>query len=288
MSEENTATAQDDAFLEVLREDIANNRLELPSLPDLALKVRQSVSDPDMDMGKLAKLISADAQLAGRLLQIANSPYFRGLQQVNDLRSAIMRLGATCVRNLVTSLTTGQMYKNKELRPVEPMLRESWRHSVAVAAFSFAIAGKHTRRSPDEALLAGLLHNVGYLPMLSRAVKNPEFMKDDVVFREALWKMHGEVGAVVLEAWGLPQNIVAVPTHYLNFEREHVGDPDFIDVVQVANLHVRLGSGHPVASIPWSEVKAFDRLGLTPESSIQAMREAKAEIKQVENLLSGG
>lgn len=281
------ATLLDQDFLSSLSDDIRANRLPLPAMPDVAVKVGRYVNDEHMDVGQLAKLLSADPILAGRILQIANSPFFRGLNPVETVQAAISRLGAVCVRNLVTSIVVAQMFDKAGADLIRPQLQAAWQHATRVAAHSYVLARKLTRLSADEALLAGLLHNIGVLPMLARAIREPALLDDPAAFDEAVEQMHTRVGALVLQMWEFSDNFISVVTEHEDLLREPEDGPDLVDVVMVANLHCRLGSSHRLAKVPWSGVPAFQRLGLTPELSLNAIREARGEIEELQRLLRG-
>lgn len=85
-------------FLDYLHDAIKSNRLILPSLPEVALKVRDAVDRDDISAAKLAAMIAEDAALAARLIQVANSPLYRGRTEITGLQMAITRMGYNTVR----------------------------------------------------------------------------------------------------------------------------------------------------------------------------------------------
>lgn len=277
----------DPQFLDQVRDALRGNRISLPAMPEVATKVSQYADDPSMSAGELGRLISADPALAGRLLQIANSPFFRGLKAVDNIQAAISRLGAICVRNLVTSLVVGNMFERTAAPAIRRPLRAAWEHGTRVAAYSYVIARSFTATSPDEALLAGLVHNIGVLPLLMQASQDSTLMADFDALLAAVDESQSEIGAVLTELWSFPADVVHAVAEHEQLDRDTQMPPDLTDVVCVANLHCRLGTRHPLARVNWSEVPAFGRLGLTPEASIAAMREARAQIEGLQRLLRG-
>lgn len=273
------------SFLDELCDDIRHNRLSLPAMPEVAVKVGRYVNDERMDAAQLSKLLSADATLAGRILQIANSPFFRGLNPVDTVQGAISRLGAVCVRNLVNSLVIGQMFDSAALVAVRQQLKLAWQHSTRVAAHSYVIARRYTRLPADEAMLAGLTHNVGVLAVLAKAAKTPALHATESLLA-AIDAYHAQAGAVLLEQWSFPEVFQQVVREHEDLLRAPEWGVDLVDVVLVSNLHARLGTSHHLARVPWSGVPAFARLGLTPEASLTAMREARAEVDGLQRLLS--
>jgi putative nucleotidyltransferase with HDIG domain len=273
-----------DRFVGELLDDIKHNRLKLPILPEVAFKVREAVNDPNAAAAQIAKAVSTDASIAARLLQVANSPLYRGSNSISNLQSAISRLGAPLVRNLVTSLILKQLFQTKSAALKERM-HALWEHSTQVAAISHILARKLTRLKPDEAMLAGLIHDIGALPILVKAEGYPELAGDAPRLDEVIDKLHAAIGRLILEAWKFPPELVTVAAEHENLTR--VSDQlDYTDVVTVANLHSYLGSKHRHARVKFSEVPAFTKLGLTPETSVATLEEAAAEMKEVKSLLA--
>lgn len=273
-----------DKFVGEILDDIKNNRLKLPILPEIAFKVREAVSDTNAAAAAIAKAVSSDASIAARLLQVVNSPLYRGTNAINNLQSAIARLGPPLVRNLVTSLILKQLFQSKSAA-LRQRMQVLWEHSTQVAAISHILARKFTRLQPDEAMLAGLIHDIGVLPILQKAESHPELLADEAQLNDIIDKLHPSIGRLILEAWKFPPELVAVAAEHENLTR--ISDQvDYTDVVTVANLHGHLGSRHRHAKVKFADVPAFTKLGLTPESSISAMEEAAAEMKDVKTMLA--
>jgi putative nucleotidyltransferase with HDIG domain len=273
-----------DKFVGELLDDIKNNRLKLPILPEIAFKVRAAVNDTNAAAAAVAKAVSSDATIAARLLQVVNSPLYRGANAINNLQSAIARLGPPLVSNLVTSLILKQLFQTKS-----PMLRQRmqvlWEHSTQVAAISHILARKFTRLQPDEAMLAGLIHDIGALPILQKAENYPELLADETQLNDIVDMLHASIGRLILEAWKFPPELVAAAAEHENLTR--ISDQvDYTDIVTVANLHSYLGSKHRHAKVMFTDVPAFTKLGLTPETSISAMEEAAVEMKDVKSMLA--
>lgn len=273
-----------DKFVGEILDDIKNNRLKLPILPEIAFKVRAAVSDTNAAAAAIAKAVSSDASIAARLLQVVNSPLYRGANAINNLQSAIARLGPPLVRNLVTSLILKQLFQTKSSL-LHQRMQVLWEHSTQVAAISHILARKFTRLQPDEAMLAGLIHDIGVLPILQKAENYPELLADEAQLNDIIDKLHASIGRLILEAWKFPPELVAAAAEHENLTR--ISDQvDYTDIVTVANLHSYLGSKHRHAKVKFIDVPAFTKLGLTPETSISAMEEAAAEMKDVKSMLA--
>lgn len=277
----------EDKFIATLMDDIAKGRLDLPTLPEVAVKVRKMVDDPNVNADKLSKLVGTDAALSARLLQVANSVFFRSLNSVENVRTAVIRLGSVCVRNVVTSLVMSQIYQAREMAAIKKELHCLWVHGARVAAISHVLAKRFTKLNADEAMLAGLIHDIGTLPILKRALDFPEMMRDHAALERVIARMHCEIGKLILEEWHFPRELLAAAAEHENLERDSGGDADFTDVVIVANLHSYMGqANNKFANIDWNSIPALKKLGLTPEQSIAAMTEAHKEIAEVQKLLT--
>lgn len=282
------ANNQIEVFWHDLVGDIKSNRVILPALPDIALKTRKLLDDRNTTTRQIAKLINADAVLTTRLLRVVNSPLYRTRDQIDDIRTAITRLGNTNVRSVVTSLAMGQVYQNKLASPLKKkLLTRNWEHSVHVAALCFIIGDNYTPLNADEAMLAGLVHDIGKLPILEYAEMLPDIAENERALARLLDVLHTRVGALVLGSWKFPPELIAAAAEHEDLTREPGTDADFTDVVIVANLLSHIGTDHPCTKLDWSTIPAFRRLALTPEESIEVMKNAREEISEIKQLLAG-
>ena len=270
-------------FMEEVLEDLKNDRLVLPTLPEVALRVREVVDDDDASIADLTRIIASDAALSARLVHVANSPLLRGNRDVQTLEEAATRLGMRLIRDMVTSMVMQQMFQ-ATTEVTDRKLREVWEHSTQVAAIAHALASQFTPLKPEEAMLAGLVHDIGKLPLLTKAEEQPEILEDEDALDQLLWRLHPRIGGVILRAWGFPEALAAVAEQHEKLDRE-VPEADYVDVVTVANLQAHMGGDHPHADADWDKVPAVHRLGLNPEVSVIEMDETAAEIEEVESLL---
>jgi HD-like signal output (HDOD) protein len=126
-------------FLIHVQKELDNNRLVLPSLPDVALKVREAVNKGDASAQNIADIITTDAVISARLIQVVNSPLYSGNTEIKSIQLAISRLGNKTIRTLVTSLAMRQLYATKS-KALNGYFKEIWRDSVNVASISRALA----------------------------------------------------------------------------------------------------------------------------------------------------
>lgn len=270
-------------FVEVVLKDLKNNCLKLPTLPEVAVRVREAVEDDMSSTSKISRVISADASLSARLIRVANSPLYRGRTPIEGVQMAVTRLGTKTVRDLVMSLIMQQLFQTRSPQ-LRARMERLWLHSTEVAALSGLFARRFTSLSVDEAMLAGLLHDIGALPLIVRAEEFPELLKEEAALDQAINQLHTLIGKLILETWQFSPNVVAAAAEHEELGR-YSAEVDYVDVVTIANLHSYMGTGHRLAKINWGDVPAFGKLGLRPEESIAVMEETRAEREETRNML---
>lgn len=273
----------DDIPQQLLR-DIESNTLALPALPDIAKRVRDAVNGGNCPVGEISRIIATDAALSARLIQVANNPQFRTGTTIEHLEKAIECLGMNRLRDMVSNLVMEQLF-HAPCEPADKKLRELWEHSLSVAAISHVLAAHFTRLAPEEAMLAGLVHGIGALPLLIRAGDYPELLENEATLELALAKLHARLGTALLEAWNFPAALQAVPAQHENLARDSA-QTDYVDVVTVANLQSYIGSEHPLAQADWSKVPAFTKLGLSPGVNLLESEDMATAIREAQHLLA--
>ncbi len=242
---------------------IQNNRIVLPTLPEVALRIRDAAENPNIDVASFAKELGFDAAISARVMRVANSPLMRGSSNVTDVKSATARLGIQYSCNLAVGLAMEQMFQ-ATADAVDVRMRDVWTHSTEVAGISAVLARTYTGLKPDQATLAGLVHKIGALPILRFAEEDRALLTDLPMLDQLIDNLHGEIGKLILDTWGFPPDIASVPLAYLDFARQP-SSVDFADVVMVANLQSYMGRDHPLGRVDWNTVSAFGRIGLDPD-----------------------
>jgi len=193
-----------------IRSKLAQDALVIPRLPQVAGRILQlTQSGDDVDISEAASVIKTDPALAARVLSNANSAAFAGTARVNGIDSAILRLGIKSVCNIV--FTESLQTKLFSSRTYRDLVEDSWRASLG-AAVACETLSRATGIETEGAFLLGLLHDTG-TPTLVGAVSeyerknNGQSLGLEVV--EILHsQLHEEIGAHVLEKWGMPKDFV--------------------------------------------------------------------------------
>lgn len=276
----------EETFINELLSDLESDKLVLPTLPEVALRVRNTLEDENASLMNVAKVVTSDVALSARLIQVANSPLLRASRKIETVESAVTRMGGNMVRNMVTSIAMEQMFQ-ATTDVTDKRLRQIWEHSTQVAAICTTLAKMHRGLQPDQALLAGLVHDIGALPILSRAEDVPELIDDEELLDCIIATTHTKIGAAILVKWNFPSNLVAVASEHENLKYNEADGPDYVDLVIVANLQTIIGKDHPYTKEDWSSIPAFGRLGLVPELGVIDLDEAEEDIAAVQMALTG-
>ncbi|RJG14184.1 HDOD domain-containing protein [Pseudomonas cavernicola] len=272
-----------DKVQQELIQAIDNDELVLPTLPEVALKVREAAEDPDISIPALCKVIGNDAALTARIIKVVNSPLLRTNREITDLQMAVSRLGINYTCNLATGLAMEQMFQATS-DVVDRKMREVWNKSTEIAGISHVLCRHYTRLMPDQATLAGLIHQIGVLPILTYAEEHDELLSDSISLNHVIEKIHPIIGDKILRTWDFPELIATLPSQYLDFSRNSA-KVDYVDIVQVATLQSYLGSEHPYTQLDWSKVPAFAKLGLDPSADLQADEDLSAAMEAAMSML---
>lgn len=271
-------------IIKELLDELESDRIILPSLPDVVLKVRDVIDSEDVATSKIARIIATDAALTARLIQVANSPLVSGNKEITSIEAAVTRMGSTMTRNIVNGLIVKQMFQ-PTTEVSDKKFRAFWQHSSQVAAISHSLAD-FVSLEPDEALLAGLVHDIGTLPVIKRAEDMPELFENEALLDNIIASIHTYFGAAMLKQWDFPASLVAVAAEHEYQQRTHDGVADYVDVVIVANLQSYVGEPHTLARVDWNTVPAFAKLGLDTEMQVVDMDEGRS-IREIQDILIG-
>ncbi|MDO3386522.1 HDOD domain-containing protein [Gilvimarinus sp. SDUM040013] len=273
--------------VDTVRQDIIaaikSDKLVLPTLPEAALKVREVAEDPDADMDQLSAVIGSDAALSARIVRVANSPLLRANKAIEDLKTAVMRLGIQYTCNIATGLAMQQMFQaTSDL--VDKRLRDTWNRASEIAGISHVLCRHYTKLRPDQATLAGLIHKIGVLPILTYAEEHPSLLKDSFTLDTVINQLQGAIGDLILKAWDFPPELAHIPSQHMKFDRE-VAQADYADIVTVAMLQSYLGTDSSLGQVDYHQVKAFTRLGMDPDMQMAEGEDLSDEMEAAMTLL---
>ena len=270
-------------FLQLLKHDLDNETLVLPTFPDVAIKAREAADNENTTAVELAKIINTDTALSARLLKVANSPLFRARNKIENIQIAITRMGNRVVRNLIMSITVEQMFKARSQVMAE-RFKKAWEHSIHVAAFSRVLAISSPHLDPEQAMLAGLIHDIGVLPILLEAEKHDYFIGNPRALDKIIDELHTDVGRLIVEHWDFPESLTEVVWEHENLFRDPQAEADYSDIVLVANLQTPSRENHKNNQEDWSLIPAFKKLRLDHDVDVIEIEGVPEKIEEVEEI----
>jgi putative nucleotidyltransferase with HDIG domain len=203
--------------------DIINGIGELPSIPELYLKVEEEIAKPDFSFEKVKKIISGDPAMTAKILQTVNSGFFGLPRRVTDLLHALSFMGVNTIKSIVLYLQT---FSDNSIPPkYKGFCQKLGEHSLKVAQIAKIITSieKMEKNIVEDAFTSGILHDIGKLILL----KLPDFYdkqhelieKNKISYEEAeeaiIGINHQSIGAYLLGICGLPDLIIdAVAYHH--------------------------------------------------------------------------
>jgi len=233
--------------------------LKLPSLPEIAVKVKTAMAGTNTSAEDIARIVSADPAMVTRLINVANGPLNRGVDPVCSIQAAIVRLGMQSSKELVTSFAVKQLFSSKN-KMLHRRMRELYDQSVDVAAISFSLSKQAGILSPDHMLLAGLLHEIGVIPILSYIEDTGLIISCEDELDNIIKRLRGAVGSMVIRHWGLSNDLLAVVEDFENWQRDEEGEIDTCDMIIIAQIYRRL-KHHQLDGLPdIHQVPAFQKL----------------------------
>jgi HD-like signal output (HDOD) protein len=279
-------TAMAFQFVEDLAKEVSGGRVELPAFPDVAVRVRKVLADETVGTDKIARVVMSEAGLAARVLALANSAALsRGGKAITDMKMAVNRIGHSNVRTAAVSFAITQLRRAGELKAIAKDLEGLWHEATMVAALAHAVASRTHGINSDEAMLAGLMHNVGKIYILARANKHADLFNDKGAMESIMRDWHSNVGKAIVENWGFsPQLIEAVGTHE-DLERMNDGKADLTDVLTVSTMLAAFIGKEANLELNMQGVRAFSRLGLDNGKCIFIMEDCAEEIAALRSAL---
>jgi HD-like signal output (HDOD) protein len=272
-------------FLRLLATEVSKGTVDLPCFPDVVIRIRDALADPNTTIDRTVWIVGNEPRLAARLLQTANSAAFNlSGKPLTDLRSAITRLGQQLVQSAAMAFAIQQMKSAESLRSIAKPLSELWRECISVASVSRAMA-RHTKVSPDEAFLTGLLHGIGRLYIMVRAVGQTARFANNQTLIDLVADWHAPIGKAVLESWGFAEKMCTAVGDQDDHERRWIHDSELSDIlVASVALADALRSGAPLAM---DAISAFQHIGLTEENCAVILTQAKQHLGSLQDALGG-
>jgi HD-like signal output (HDOD) protein len=226
-------------------EDIAKElqgEVVFPTYFDAVLRLRKVLQDPNQSIGDIANAISIEPLISAKLLHLANSVAFNPQgREISEMKSAITRLGLNAVRSTAMAIVMSQLLRAKGMADYTSLTHSLWEHSIKTACAAKVIAKNHTKFNPDEAFLAGLVHDLGAFYMLYRATQYDELRSRPDSVKYLIIQWHESIGVSLLGALGMPEEIVNATVDHDQLRTCPPVVRNLSDVIYIANM---LAGGH--------------------------------------------
>jgi HD-like signal output (HDOD) protein len=276
---------EDSSIVNHLYHNLMNNSIKLPSLPSVAERVQRIYRGRSTDIDAMVHILVSYPDVSRKLNNVARCSNDDKLSATGKIRYSIERLGMMPVYCLIMTYAIGKLVKRM---PAEHLRRVGsfWHHSLNVAAISRILAKKSRAFPPDLAMLAGLIHGIGVLVIDDRLLEHKKLMLDHIEVDHAIQVMRPEISSLLLRKWNFDDVLIEVVEECGDWSREHDGAADLCDLVLVANYYGML-QGDVNHSLPRvNEVPAMAKLGVTPEGSIDTIRESVTVKRNIKKLFA--
>jgi HD-like signal output (HDOD) protein len=274
-------------FTRLIAAELGRESPELPSFPDVALRVRQALARDDVTVDEVVRIVSAEPSLSVRLLQLANSVGLNPAgQRITTLRTAIARVGFSVARSATIAFAMSQMRRAEAWRGLTARFRTIWESSARLAATSYSLARYCGRSDADEAMLAGMLHSLGKLFVLIRVSRFPALLANATIGTEIENVWQARAGRSLLYRWDLGDEVLMAACEFERAQRNGEGPATLSDVLLAA--HYLAGNGLP-AELHGAEYLAsapFVRLGLEAADAAQVLEASADEIASLKAALA--
>ncbi len=265
-----------------------SDKLALPTIPDVAQKIRKAINNKNANSNSIARVVQIDPTITARLIKISNSPLYCGRRKIESCPEALTRLGLKTAQEIITAFAMKAIFKAKSTIIKRKMV-ELWNHSSYVAAISAVFAHKTPGFDPDRAMLAGLIHDIGIVPILAHADKHPEIISQPKDLAETIKQLRAEIGVQIIRKWDFPRDFEDVVMHAENWYRDEKTEPDYTDIVMISQLHSYIGKVDIKKMPKLDELPAYRKLlagNLDMDTSINILDQAKDEIDEIQQMLN--
>jgi putative nucleotidyltransferase with HDIG domain len=221
-------------------EKIILDTIDIPSLPTVAVKALELINSDSSSVDELEKIISRDQSFSARLLRIANSPYYGMNRRIDTISSGVMLIGFNTMKSLVVAASLKDMHRKFGL-----FEQKLWEHSLGVSVASSILARASKLAPPEEALVAGLIHDVGKT-ILNNSIPDKYAIITQKVYEEGtqykdvemdlLGYTHCDVGGLIARKWKLPKNLEIVIQYHHSETLPTFEDSSFESLCQIVNV----------------------------------------------------
>lgn len=231
----------ENALLTILVEKIGNDTLTLPTLPEVAVKVRRAADDPNVNLTKMAEVIAQDPALSARMMKHANSAVSRRQIKIETIGQAVTRIGLRQIKNIATAMAMEQLFVSKNVL-IKSYMEKTWQKTVEISTVAIALMhvylreNRHGSMNTDTITLAALVHNIGVLPILTEAERHEDVFANPQFLGQAIQKLSSRIGSSIMKAWDFPNEFIDVAEKWADF-RYQTKQASYVDFVRIGAIY---------------------------------------------------
>jgi len=273
------AKYESNRLLQLFMQHFRDDEIVIPAMSDTAIYLRKAMKQ-DIGVHEAVQIIQLDPVISGKLIQVANCPLYITQQPAKSCLDAVSRIGLVGVRNLVTSLCLKNVF-NSSNPALKKYMMALWKRSIYVSSISYVLAKETKKVDPEEALLSGLIVDIGIIPLLNFVGNLPADFYTEKELKEAVGFVRGIVGKCVLEKWDFPEQLVDIPLYASDWYHPTGAELTLLDIVILAQLHSKIGQNNQITYPAISSIPAASKLedaSLSPEYSLAILHNAKDKI----------
>jgi HD-like signal output (HDOD) protein len=269
----------------------------IATLPEITLKIIRLVEDPDSTAQDLNKIISNDPALGARILKVVNSAFYGLPGQIGSIHRAIVLLGLNAVKNIAIAASLAKLFRGGQICPGFSA-RDLWQHCIAVATATRLLAQKINLGLPDEAFLAGLIHDLGI--MVEVQARRPQFAQAMELLhsrqvatlrqaeQHAIGATHEQFGAALCRAWKFPVSFIYVTGFHhrpLDLMNQHRMLTSLVHAADIIAAGEKLGFSGSV-EVERIDSRILSQLNLTEAHLAEVRAELPRAIVETADLLN--
>jgi HD-GYP domain-containing protein (c-di-GMP phosphodiesterase class II) len=269
-------------FAEILKKFKAG-KINPPVMPQVVREMQTVIQQPKSSPEELARVIEKDPVISLRLISVSNSPIYRGISEIRNIKTAIPRLGLKETLNVVMTIANKSLYETEDVK-YKILMDKLWVHTLACAYGSKLIAKTLKLDDLEKYFLMGLTHDIGKTLLLKAFSEVSQGRSLNIDAIEAnLQEAHIGLGGMLLKRWGFDAEFINVITHHEDAEF----GPDTakeILVVHLSNMLTRNIGFSLFEEVDLAEIQSAKILELETEKIEAIGEEVKSIISDVAHL----
>lgn len=259
--------------------------IELPILPKSAQNIHSVMNQSNSSANDIANVLERDVAISVRLIQVANSPVYRGSEKFYSVKQAIPRLGIKETQSIVSVILNKNLYET-ENEQFRLLMHKLWLHSLAAAYCARVIAKNLKIGDRDKIFLMGLIHDIGKPPLIriiSETIPQDELLNmADITI--CVQEVHASFGGEVLKSLGFAEEFIKIADQHEGPKFSATTEKDILMVNLASNIAHKIGYGLLDDEIELSDLESTKLLEIDPDALDTIVEETKKIMQNIGNI----